>query len=123
MAKPSPKVVPLKAAKSERAKVAIPTDGAEEVTPDREAALAYHVGDRPGKIEVVPTKPVATQRDLSLAYSPGVAEPCREIHAHRALVNKYTARGNLVAVPRSESALARPVATGLGWTTLVWSAS
>lgn len=52
----------------------------------------------PGKIEVIPTKPHATQRDLSLAYSPGVAEPCLEIQAHPEDVYKYTAKGNLVAV-------------------------
>ena len=64
----------------------------------REDALAYHEGDRPGKIEVVPTKPTATQRDLSLAYTPGVAKPCLEIAANPADVYKYTAKGNLVAV-------------------------
>ncbi|MBC7946564.1 MAG: NADP-dependent malic enzyme, partial [Chitinophagaceae bacterium] len=53
---------------------------------------------RPGKIEVVPTKEAKTQRDLSLAYSPGVAEPCKEIAAHKENVYKYTAKGNLVAV-------------------------
>ena len=53
---------------------------------------------RPGKIEVVSTKPCTTQRDLSLAYSPGVAEPCREIARDPALVDAYTARGNLVGV-------------------------
>ena len=61
-------------------------------------ALSYHSEGRPGKIEVVPTKPHSTQRDLSLAYSPGVAEPCLEIQAHPEDVYKYTAKGNLVAV-------------------------
>ncbi len=61
-------------------------------------ALTYHSEGRPGKIEVVPTKPHSTQRDLSLAYSPGVAEPCLEIQAHPEDVYKYTAKGNLVAV-------------------------
>jgi malate dehydrogenase (oxaloacetate-decarboxylating)(NADP+) len=61
-------------------------------------ALEYHALGRPGKIEVVSTKPCTTQRDLSLAYSPGVAEPCREIARDRSLVDTYTARGNLVAV-------------------------
>ena len=61
-------------------------------------ALSYHADGRPGKIEVIPTKPHATQRDLSLAYSPGVAEPCLEIQAHPEDVYKYTAKGNLVAV-------------------------
>ena len=61
-------------------------------------ALEYHSRGRKGKIEVVPTKPVATQADLSLAYSPGVAEPCRMIHEKEDLVYEYTAKGNLVAV-------------------------
>src|SRR6266542_1233698 len=61
-------------------------------------ALEYHEKGRPGKIEVVPTKATKTQRDLSLAYSPGVAEPCLEIAANRENVYKYTAKGNLVAV-------------------------
>ncbi len=61
-------------------------------------ALTYHSEGRPGKIEVIPTKPHSTQRDLSLAYSPGVAEPCLEIQAHPEDVYKYTAKGNLVAV-------------------------
>ncbi len=64
----------------------------------KEDALAYHQAGKPGKIEVVPTKPVASQRDLSLAYTPGVAEPCREIHADQSKVNLYTARKNLVGV-------------------------
>jgi malate dehydrogenase (oxaloacetate-decarboxylating)(NADP+) len=64
----------------------------------RSDALEYHAMGRPGKIEVVPTKPCTTQRDLSLAYSPGVAEPCREIARDGMLVDTYTARGNLVAV-------------------------
>ncbi|HVK97065.1 MAG TPA: NADP-dependent malic enzyme [Flavisolibacter sp.] len=61
-------------------------------------ALEYHSKGRPGKIEVVPTKEAKTQRDLSLAYSPGVAEPCKEIAANKENVYKYTAKGNLVAV-------------------------
>jgi len=64
----------------------------------REQALEYHAGGRPGKIEVIPTKEAKTQRDLSLAYSPGVAEPCKEIAANREDIYKYTAKGNLVAV-------------------------
>ena len=64
----------------------------------KEDALRYHSRGRPGKLEVVPTKPLQTQRDLSLAYSPGVAEPCREIAKDRSAVSKYTARKNLVAV-------------------------
>jgi malate dehydrogenase (oxaloacetate-decarboxylating)(NADP+) len=64
----------------------------------KKQALDYHSKGRPGKIAVVPTKPTSTQRDLSLAYSPGVAEPCTEIHANPEDVYKYTAKGNLVAV-------------------------
>jgi len=64
----------------------------------REQALEYHAKGRPGKIEVIPTKEAKTQRDLSLAYSPGVAEPCKEIHENVENVYKYTAKGNLVAV-------------------------
>ena len=64
----------------------------------KKQALDYHSNGRPGKIAVVPTKPTSTQRDLSLAYSPGVAEPCTEIHANPEDVYKYTAKGNLVAV-------------------------
>jgi len=64
----------------------------------KQQALEYHSKGRPGKIEVVPTKEAKTQRDLSLAYSPGVAEPCKEIAANKEDVYKYTAKGNLVAV-------------------------
>jgi malate dehydrogenase (oxaloacetate-decarboxylating)(NADP+) len=64
----------------------------------KEQALEYHSKGRPGKIEVIPTKEAKTQRDLSLAYSPGVAEPCKEIHKNVEDVYKYTAKGNLVAV-------------------------
>lgn len=64
----------------------------------KEQALEYHSKGRPGKIEVIPTKAAKTQRDLSLAYSPGVAEPCKEIQKNTEDVYKYTAKGNLVAV-------------------------
>lgn len=64
----------------------------------RREALLYHAKPKPGKIAVVPTKPYASQRDLSLAYSPGVAEPCLEIAKNVNNVYKYTAKGNLVAV-------------------------
>lgn len=64
----------------------------------KEAALKYHKNGRPGKIEVVPTKPYNTQTDLSLAYSPGVAEPCLEIEKDPQLAYDYTIKGNLVAV-------------------------
>ncbi|XZF15410.1 NADP-dependent malic enzyme [Chitinophagaceae bacterium MMS25-I14] len=64
----------------------------------KEDALEYHEKGRPGKIEVIPTKETKTQRDLALAYSPGVAEPCKEIHNNPEDVYRYTAKGNLVAV-------------------------
>jgi len=64
----------------------------------KEDALEYHSMGRKGKIEVITTKPCVTQRDLSLAYTPGVAEPCREIHKDESKVFEYTAKGNLVAV-------------------------
>ena len=64
----------------------------------KEDALLYHESGRPGKIEVMPTKPYRTQTDLSLAYSPGVAFPCQEIQANPDTVYKYTDKGNLVAV-------------------------
>ena len=65
---------------------------------NKQEALDYHARGRRGKIEVVPTKPYSSQRDLSLAYSPGVAEPCKAIAANPEDVYKYTAKGNLVAV-------------------------
>lgn len=65
---------------------------------NKQDALDYHSSGRPGKIEVVPTKPYSSQRDLTLAYSPGVAEPCLEIEKNPEDVYKYTAKGNLVAV-------------------------
>lgn len=64
----------------------------------REDALNYHSQGSPGKIEVIPSKPVSSQIDLALAYSPGVAEPCKEIAADSENIYKYTAKGNLVAV-------------------------
>ena len=87
-------------------------------------ALEYHEKGRPGKIEVVPTKSVATQRDLALAYSPGVAEPCLAIHSNPEDAFKYTARGNLVGVVSNGTAVlglgnigplaAKPVMEGKG---------
>lgn len=71
----------------------------------KEDALLYHERNRPGKIEVVPTKPTHSQRDLSLAYSPGVAEPCRAIAENEEDVYRYTAKGNLVAVISNGSAV------------------
>ncbi len=90
----------------------------------KEDALEYHSKGRPGKIEVIPTKETKTQRDLALAYSPGVAEPCLEIHANVENVYKYTAKGNLVAVISNGTAVlglgnigpeaAKPVMEGKG---------
>ncbi len=64
----------------------------------KQEALNYHAKGRPGKIQVVPTKPTNSQRDLTMAYSPGVAEPCLRIAENIDDVYKYTAKGNLVAV-------------------------
>jgi len=90
----------------------------------KQDALDYHSGGRRGKIEVIPTKPCATSHDLSLAYSPGVAEPCLEIAADRDLSYKYTVRGNLVGVISNGTAVlglgdigpyaAKPVMEGKG---------
>ena len=87
-------------------------------------ALDYHAMGRPGKIEVIPSKPYSTQRDLSLAYSPGVAEPCLRIADQPEDVYKYTAKGNLVAVISNGTAVlglgnigpeaAKPVMEGKG---------
>src|SRR5437588_2311128 len=71
----------------------------------REDALDYHASGRPGKIAVVPTKPLDTQRDLALAYSPGVAAPCLEIETNPDDAYKYTAKGNLVAVVSNGTAV------------------
>src|SRR2546423_6697325 len=71
----------------------------------RQDALDYHANGRPGKIAVVPTKPLTNQRDLSLAYSPGVAEPCLEIKDDPDLAYTYTAKGNLVAVVTNGTAV------------------
>ena len=71
----------------------------------RQDALDYHAHGRPGKIAVVPTKPLANQRDLSLAYSPGVAEPCLEIKQDPDLAYTYTAKGNLVGVVTNGTAV------------------
>src|SRR3954466_13236601 len=87
-------------------------------------ALDYHSQGKPGKIEVIPSKPYSSQRDLSLAYSPGVAEPCLAIAANIDDVYKYTAKGNLVAVISNGTAVlglgnigplaAKPVMEGKG---------
>jgi malate dehydrogenase (oxaloacetate-decarboxylating)(NADP+) len=75
------------------------------MTTTKQQALDYHFGARPGKIEVTPTKPCRTQRDLSLAYTPGVADPCLEIQKNPHDAFKYTARGNLVAVVTNGTAV------------------
>lgn len=90
----------------------------------KQDALDYHSSGKPGKIEVVPTKPYASQRDLSLAYSPGVAEPCLKIAENKEDVYKYTAKANLVAVISNGTAVlglgdigpeaAKPVMEGKG---------
>src|SRR5208282_4823864 len=71
----------------------------------KQDALDYHYGLRPGKVEVVSTKPCLTQRDLSLAYTPGVAQPCLEIEKNPQDAFKYTAKGNLVAVVTNGTAV------------------
>ena len=90
----------------------------------KQEALDYHSRGRKGKIEVRPTKPTATQYDLTLAYTPGVAAPCEEIAKHRELVYEYTAKNNLVGVITNGSAVlglgnigpeaAKPVMEGKG---------
>ena len=75
-----------------------PTGGKRAITVTDEEVLLMHASGRPGKIEIRATKPLTTQRDLSLAYSPGVAVPCREIARDAALAYDYTAKGNIVAV-------------------------
>ena len=90
----------------------------------KKEALAYHAEGRPGKIEVIPTKKHSSQRELSLAYSPGVAEPCIQIDKKKDDVYKYTAKGNLVAVISNGTAVlglgnigpeaAKPVMEGKG---------
>src|SRR5579871_5606102 len=71
----------------------------------KQQALDYHNGPRPGKIEITPTKPCRTQRDLSMAYTPGVAEPCLEIEKNPQDAFRYTGRGNLVAVVSNGTAV------------------
>ncbi len=71
----------------------------------KQQALEYHLGERPGKIEVTASKPCRTQRDLSLAYTPGVAIPCLEIEKNPQDAFKYTSRGNLVAVVSNGTAV------------------
>jgi malate dehydrogenase (oxaloacetate-decarboxylating)(NADP+) len=68
-------------------------------------ALAFHAQGRPGKLQISPTKPLVTQRDLSLAYSPGVAAPCLEIEKNPDAVYDYTARGNIVAIVSNGTAV------------------
>jgi malate dehydrogenase (oxaloacetate-decarboxylating)(NADP+) len=75
------------------------------MTITKQQALDYHAGERPGKIEVTPSKPCRTQRDLSLAYTPGVAAPCLEIEKNPRDAYQYTAHGNLVAVVSNGTAV------------------
>jgi len=70
-----------------------------------EDVLEYHASAPAGKISVTPTKPCATQRDLSVAYTPGVAIPCREIQRDPSLAYRYTSKGNLVAVVTNGTAV------------------
>ena len=83
----------------------MPDAPAPPPTASEDEALRFHARGRPGKLEVVPTKPMATQRDLSLAYSPGVAAPVRAIAAKPELAYEYTARGNMVAVISNGTAI------------------
>lgn len=80
----------------------------------KQSALDFHEFPVPGKIQVSPTKPLATQRDLALAYSPGVAAPCLEIEKDPLAAYKYTARGNLVAVISNGTAVLG-LATSARW--------
>ena len=99
-------------------------DGVPMRPTSKQEALDYHSGARPGKIEVKPTKPCLTQRDLSLAYTPGVAEPCLRIKKNPLDAFKYTVRGNLIAVVTNGTAVlglgdigalaAKPVMEGKG---------
>ena len=82
-----------------------PETGGSSARITAEEALRLHAGGRPGKIEITPTKPLTTQRDLSLAYSPGVAYPCLEIRDDPAKAYDYTAKGNLVAVVSNGTAV------------------
>ena len=88
----------------------------EEMRQDsaRQAALDYHEFPRPGKLEIRATKPLANGRDLSRAYSPGVAEACLEIKAEPATASRYTARGNLVAVVTNGTAVLGDQHFGVG---------
>ena len=86
----------------------------------KEESLAYHEEPRPGKLEVLPVKPCFTQKDLSMAYSPGVANACLAIADDPSLANAYTGRGNLVpsfptAPPSSGSATSAPSRASRSW--------
>ena len=86
----------------------------------RRESLVYHAKPQPGKIKIVPTKPYQTQRDLAIAYSPGVAEPCLEIAETPTDAYKYTAKGNIVAVISNGTAVLGlgdigPLASSLSW--------
>src|SRR3984885_13654228 len=81
------------------------SDGGSNIQFTEREALLFHAGARPGKIEIIASKPMATQRDLSLAYSPGVAVPVLAIARDPALAYDYTAKGNLVAVISNGTAI------------------
>jgi len=89
----------------ERQENTIPKERVVMALYTKEEALAYHAQPRRGKVEVLPVKPCGTQKDLSMAYSPGVAEACRAIHAKPELVDLYTGRANLVAVVSNGTAV------------------
>src|SRR4030066_19798 len=91
-----------------------PHPGGRMIKISREEALEYHrLKGKPGKIEVVPTKPMDTQRDLALAYTPGVAVPGLEIEKNAELAYEYTSKGNLVAV--GSNGTAQPSSRLPGW--------
>src|SRR5208337_4922271 len=85
--------------------MAVKADGPKRPSITDQEALQFHSRGRPGKLEIMPTKPMATQRDLSLAYSPGVAVPVKAIAADPSTVYDYTTRGNMVAVITNGTAI------------------
>ena len=86
----------------------------------KQESLDYHKSGRPGKIEVIPTKKHSSQRDLSLAYSPGVAEPCVKISENKDDVYEYTAKSNLVAVITNGTAVLGLEISALRRLSLLW---
>src|SRR5690606_26849873 len=96
---------PIRAVRARGAAMAEPKKSRRGTPFTEQEALAFHAQGRPGKLEIVPTKPMATQRDLSLAYSPGVAVPVRAIARDPSLAYDYTTRGNMVAVISNGTAI------------------